>query len=65
MEPNLEGKMSNRLWGAFAALMIGTATVLYLLGFRWYDHDVNVVGALVILVIMASLMIRERSGRSK
>jgi multisubunit Na+/H+ antiporter MnhB subunit len=65
MDRNLEGKMSNRLWGAFAALMIGTATVLYLLGFRWYDHDVNAVGAVVILVIMASLMIRERSGRPK
>ena len=41
--------MSSRLWVAFAVLMFGTATVLYLLGFRWYDHDVIAVGALAII----------------
>jgi hypothetical protein len=24
--------------------MVGVATVLYLLGFRWYDHDVMAAG---------------------
>jgi hypothetical protein len=57
--------MSSRLWVAFAVLMFGTATVLYLLGFRWYDHDVIAVGALAIIAIMGSLIVRERSGRWK
>ena len=45
--------------------MVGTATVLYLLGFRWYDHDVIAIGALVIIAVMGTLIVRERNGRWK
>lgn len=57
--------MSNRLWMAFGALMVGVATVLYLLGFRWYDHDVMAVGAAAVIVIMGSLIVQEKRGRWK
>ncbi len=57
--------MSSKLWVSFAVLMVGTATVLYLLGFRWYDHDVIAIGALVIIAVMGTLIVRERNGRWK
>jgi hypothetical protein len=57
--------MSNRLWWAFAVLMVGTASVLYLLGFRWYDHEVNAVGALVIIAVMGAIIVQQKRGQWK
>jgi hypothetical protein len=57
--------MSSKLWVSFAVLIAGTATVLYLLGFRWYDHDVTAIGALGIIAVMGALIVRERNGRWK
>ena len=56
------GDMSKSLWWAFATLMVGTATVLYLLGFRWYDHEVNAVGAIVVIAGMAALIVLQKRG---
>lgn len=57
--------MSNYILGTFAVLMVGVATGLYLLGYRWYDHDVNAIGALLVLMVMGALLANNRKGRWK
>jgi hypothetical protein len=57
--------MSNYIWGTFAVLMVGVATGLYLLGYRWYDHDVNAIGALLVLIVMGAIFANSRKGRWK
>ncbi len=57
--------MSNYILGTFAVLMVGVATGLYLLGYRWYNHDVNAIGALLVLMVMGALLANNRKGRWK
>lgn len=45
--------------------MVGVATGLYLLGYRWYDHGTNGFGALLMLLIMGALLTNYRMGRWK
>ena len=57
--------MSRTGWYAFALLMVLVATGLYMLGYRWYDHDATGVGAVVIILLMASVLVKETGGRRK
>ena len=57
--------MSNFALTVFAVSMVAVATILYLLGFRWYDHDATGVGAMVVIVIMAAVLIKTKQGRRK
>jgi hypothetical protein len=45
--------------------MVGVATGLYSLGYRWYDHNVNAIGALLILIVMGAIIANSRKGRWK
>jgi hypothetical protein len=57
--------MPNYIWGVFGALMVAVATGLYLMGYRWYDHGANGVGALFILLIMGAFLSNHKWGRRK
>lgn len=57
--------MPNYVWGTFAVLTVGVATGLYLMGYRWYDHDANGVGAFVILIVMGAVLANDKRSHWK
>ena len=57
--------MSLTDWYTFSLLIASIATGLFMLGYRWYDHDATAVGAVIVTVLMASAHIKETRGRSK
>ena len=57
--------MPNYVWGIFVMLMVGVATGLYLMGYRWYDHNANAVGALLILIAMGAVLVNDKRRRWK